>query len=364
MICNNAPSGDKLFSISNEQGVITDGAETLSSIDFSTIAETLSDWRREQRTIEPYDFVYIKGFSRGLTYQRNAFVFVPDDLIDYEDFLFVTGLEFNIDYIRNGYTKRTSILAHGNLENEESFIDAVQEVLDNNQIPVNISLDGNIIVFTATVTGYEFHIGCLDHPNAIRIFSVFDEANEDENYPVGVNELMYDYCPAYIPPYKYKNGAFKGVVIKPIYPIYNADSIPDETKALKLAFLPDRVTMDIPVKIGPKLLYDKRYFDVLGDYTDIIEKQQFEHWRNVDETMLCENKKYLESLETRNVIGLYGFVDWVYEHNEWAWVNTGALYINLCPTDSVDSATKNLIPSFVIYNPNPYPVQVDCLLYA
>lgn len=364
MICSGAASGDKFFAIKNNSGVIVDGANTLASIDLSSLSEVLTDWKREQYTIEPYDFVFVKGFSKGRTYQRNVFTFIPDQLIDNEDFEYISGIEFNIDYYRNGYTKRTHVYAHGSIDNDESFIDATQEVLDNNRIPVTISVDGNLIVFTGEQTGYEFHIGIDEHPNAIRMFSTDVEGVTEPEEPIGVNELLYDYCPQYIPPFKYRNGAFKGVLIKPNYPMYNADSIPDEMKGLKLAFMPDRVDMLLPVKIGQKMLYDKRSFDVLGDYTDLIEKQQFEHWRNVDETRPCPNEKYEKSLLNRNVIGLYGFVDWVYEHNQWAWLNTGSLYINLAATDTPDTATKNLIPSFVVYNPNPFPVQIDCLLYA
>ena len=48
-----------------------------------------------------------------------------------------------------------------------------------------------------------------------------------------------------------------------------------------------------------------------------------------------------------------------------SWTNIGALYsILTTPTDDVTVADKNLIDSFVVYNPNPFPIQIACLTYA
>lgn len=362
MICSGARSEtDKTFSISRDNATISNGATTLSSMDLSSIEEILSEWKLEDRIIEPYDFTYIKGFSIGRTYQRNAFIFVPDELIDDEAFLYITGVEFFVDTYKNGLVSRTKIYAIGDYENRESFIDATQEVLDNNEIPLTISLDGNILVLTSTKLGAEFHIGSEEHPNAVRIFST-DVDGYGTDLIKGVNKLMYDYCPAYIPPFKYKNGAFKGVCIKPLYPIYNSDFIPETAKALKIAFIPNRVEMTLPVQVDSKLLYDKRCFTVLADHSDVIEKQEFEKWRDVDNTMKCDTLGYIQSLSNRNVLGLYGFINHVYENN--LWLSTGTMFMNLAPTDSQDTADKNLIPSFVVYNPNPFPVQLSCMLYA
>jgi len=364
MICSGAADGSYNFNIAKSSANISSGDELIASLDLSGINEKLTEYNKETRVIEAYDFVYIKGFNKGRTYQRNVFLSVPKELMDDEDMLYITGLEFYIDYYRNGIAKRVDIKTSGSLKNEQTILEAVQEILDNNQIKVTITLDGNLFVFTGTETGYEFHIGCDSHPNAIKCFSHIDVNDPTNEYPHDIEELMYDYCPAYVPPFKYRNGAFRGVIINPKYPEYNANSISDIQRSLKVAFVPNRIHMDLPVRVAGRILYDQRNFDIIADYSDMMEKQRFEQWRNIDESTLCEDECYYKHLANRNILGIYGFVDWMYEHNNEGWANVGSLFANIAPIDTQDTSDKNLIPGFVVYNPNPFPVIINTMLFV
>lgn len=363
MVCSGAGDGGNIFSISGDEATITNGANTLASTDLSAIKEILTEYTNETRTIEPYDFIYVKGFSKGRTYQRNVFVKIPDELWKDAEFLYITGIDFYIDYYKNGIARRLNITAAGSVKNEKSFIEVVQEIFEQNQINVDITAEDQTIVFRGNATGYEFHVGSCQHPNGIRIYSYIDVDDTSENYPHGIEEMMYDYCPAYVPPFKYKNGAFRGIVLKPTYPEYNADNIAEQQKALHLAFIPNRIHIDMPVKVGCARLYEQRYFDILGDYTDLIEKQQLEKIKCSKPNADTE-KAYCEMLKGKNVMGIYGFVAWMYQYNYENWLKFGSIFMDVAPIDTLNTADKNLIPGFVVYNPNPFPVILNMLLFA
>ena len=62
------------------------------------------------------------------------------------------------------------------------------------------------------------------------------------------------------------------------------------------------------------------------------------------------------------VIGLYGYANYLTKHN--LWKNIGQLYAVTATEDDPSGKTRNLIDSFIIYNPNPFPVVVNYLTFA
>lgn len=384
---NNDESETNL-TISDNSATISNGSVTLASLDLSTIKEFITDWRNESRIIEPYQFAYFKGYSEGLAYQRNVFVKIPSFVTEIEDFEYYSAIEFFVKYYKNGCSFISKIKAIGTPD--KTFCEVANEILEKNEIPIEVKYDSNSIIMTSTVLGYDYYISSDFTTNSIKFSTVImqdasiDSSTADASTVDGSvadsstlidKEIiyLYDYCEGYVPPKKYRNGAFRAVVIKPTYPVFNADDIQDEQRALEIAHIQNRIEIDTPIRVksadGCVKFYQKTIKDVFDSYSEVGELEKFNKWRNID-NVVCESdteeertynidKENFEA-SAENITGLYGFINWVQKNNKWT--KFGPLYMVIAPKDTVYSNYCNLINSFVIYNPNPFPVKVDCLL--
>lgn len=382
-------SGDTNLSISNDSATISNGADTLASLDLSSIKEYITDWRNESRIIEPYQFVYFKGYSEGLAYQRNVFAKIPSYVTETKDFEYYSAVEFFVKYYKNGCSFISKIKGVGTPD--KTFIESTNEQLEQHEIPIEMSYDTNALILTSSVLGYDYYISSDFTTNSIKFSTVIMQDVSTGDSSIGDSSIgdsstldssvfidkeviyLYDYCEGYVPPKKYRNGAFRGVVIKPTYPQFNADSITEEQKSLEIAHIQNRIEVDTPIRVqsenGCVKFYKKTIKDVFDSYSEVGELEKFNKWRNID-TIACEtdpeehrvynlDKENFENAG-ENITGLYGFVNWVQKGNKWT--KFGPLYMVITPKDTVYSNYCNLIGSFVIYNPNPFPVKVDCLL--
>ena len=357
--CKGNSANETTFSIANSEGIISDSLNTFATFDLSSISEHLLEWKSESRIIEPYSFVYFKGFDYGWAYQRNAYVKIPDEMVNEPDFEFITNMDFDVYQYKDGVAHKCEVRARGSIEDNRSFITDAQEILDENEVAINVTVEGNLVILTSTVVGREFYITTECKNNTVRLYQESIDVSTGE--PVVTTEVyLYDYPIAHVPNKKYRNGAFKGVILKPIYPQYNDSTITDEMRSLKIGFLPDRIEVDKPLCVNGHVLYDKLIFDVDDTYNDINEKMRYE---KVCSTDYINPVEYTSEWEDKNTLmGLYGYVALAIKRKEL--LNIGALFVCLENQDVADSAHRNLLPSFILYNPNAYPVQVQSLLYC
>lgn len=372
-------SGDTNLTISDNSAVITNGDDTLASLDLSSIKEYITDWRNESRIIEPYQFVYFKGYAEGLAYQRNVFAKIPSYIAENENFEYYSAIDFFIKYYKNGCSFITKIQGVGT--KDKTFIESANEQLEQYEIPVEVSYDSNAIIMTSSVLGYDYYISSDFTTNSVKFStvilqdpSIYDSSTEDSSSLINKQVIyLYDYCEGYVPPKKYRNGAFRGVVIKPTYPQFNSEDITDEQKSLEIAHIQNRIEIDTPIRVqseeGCVKFYQKCIKDVFDSYSEIGELEKFNKWRNID-VVACDtdteefrvyniDKDNFEN-SGENITGLYGFINWVQKNNKWT--KFGPMYMVITPKDTVYSNYCNLVESFVVYNPNPFPVKVDCLL--
>jgi hypothetical protein len=358
MTCKGNSSNELTFGIQGSEGVISDAINTYTRFDLSSISESLLEWKSESRIIEPYSFVYFKGFDYGWAYQRNAYVKIPDEIVNDPDFEFISGIDFDVYQYKNGVAHKCEVRAKGSIADNLSFITDAQNILDDNEFALNIEVEGNLVILTSTVVGREFYISTECKNNTVRLYQ--DSSVLDSSTGETLEVYLYDYPIAHVPNKKYRNGAFKGVILKPIYPQYNDSAITDEMRSLKLGFLPDRMEVDKPICVNGHVLYDKLIFDVDDSFNDINEKMRYD---KVCSTDYIDPIEYESEWDNQNtLIGLYGYVALAIKRKNL--INVGALFVCLENTDTPDSANKNLLPSFILYNPNSYPVQVQSLLYC
>lgn len=467
LTCNSANSADELsFEITESNGVITSNNETLSSIDLSDVLVGLTQYSTEMKIINPYSFIYVRGTTDGESYMSKSFEILNDNIksliINDENWEYNTSITFIIKYY-DEYGKSLLKLIKADGDDDTSFIDICQNILDENNIPVTISINNDnskyYIQFTSTTLGYSFNINhivlwytdninydrneiindilkqsvnksefaygfnqewidkyvpieyrdnidyCINVYTSLigtsdyqKIYALLEIINgyievNISNYPELYTDYLLEDISKYIPAYKYKNGAFKGCVIKAIYPQYNADNITESMRSLKIAHIQDRIEdyhttiynqyTGIPICV-------KTIKDVNDGYTseqDLINYNKWkttnlntaDKWINFDEIPHFEDastNKWSNSsipdnitmtsvykdVMTYDTIGLYGYCTYLTKYNLWS--NFGQLYIRTTVEDDESLNTKNLLTSFIIYNPNNFPVEVNYMTFV
>lgn len=212
------------------------------------------------------------------------------------------------------------------------------------------------------------------------------------------NEYLFEDLTKYVPAHKYRNGAMKGCVVVATYPVFNADNIPDTQRSLRIGHLKDRIedyyTSDENAFIGFPM-YAHILRDVVDSYFSQYEYDIYTKWSNAytymntgdgwiqpeEIPMIPQNYKdsddawshshvpnyyVLNSLYKDAVkyeaVGLYGYATYLSKTN--GWMTMGQLYARTAVEDDESKNTHNLIPSFIIYNPNSFPVTVNYMTFA
>jgi hypothetical protein len=63
-----------------------------------------------------------------------------------------------------------------------------------------------------------------------------------------------------------------------------------------------------------------------------------------------------------DAVGIYGYATYLSKKN--LWTSMGQIYLRTAVDDDEAMNVKNLIPSFIIYNPNPFPVSVKYMTFV
>ena len=228
-------------------------------------------------------------------------------------------------------------------------------------------------------------LNCLD--------SDFQSLLEEHNV---MKIYLYEDLTKYIPAYRYPNGAMTGCLVNVIYPKYNADEITEFEKAVKIAHLVDRVQefYAIPESLlngtftGVRKLinvsdhfkceYDTNQFNKwMGYYSHVnvnddwieadeipqVVPEMLTEWEKSSVTYSEQAMSIYKDVEHRENMGLDGFC--AYLTRTGGWMTVGQFYTRFTVPDNPEyPEIKNLIPSFIIYNPNDFPVQVKFMIFA
>lgn len=243
------------------------------------------------------------------------------------------------------------------------------------------------------------------------IDSSIDASTDSSVNPLNAGRVfLFEDMTKYVPAQKYRNGAMKGCVVKATYPIYNASNITESMRSLKIVHLMNRIEDYVNVNSNRATglpLYAKVIRDVVDSYYSQYEYDIYNKWSmNFDEIGMtddwidpedvpCMNDstelymgdfKYKKSTDMPSLwahsmtpsyyvantfykaaakyeaVGLYGFATYATRHN--LWMNMGQLYIRTTVDDDESLNTRNMISSFIIYNPNDFPVTVNYMTFA
>ena len=221
------------------------------------------------------------------------------------------------------------------------------------------------------------------------------------NSDVLFNSILFEDLTKYVPPIKYRNGAMKGCVVVATYPVFNDDDIQETQRSLKIGHLVDRVEEFFTIQEnlngaheeGDIPLYVRILRDVVDSYYSQYEFDMFKKWSNgysymnttdtwiepgeipvinydqhdknswshshvphyyMLNTIYKDENKY-------EALSLHGYATYLSKHN--LWLPMGQLYARTAVEDDESKKTRNLIPSFIIYNPNPFPVTINYMTF-
>ena len=368
LTCANTKSDDELsFNINGSAGEISNNNDVLSSIDLSTISTSLSSYSTSSKIIPANSLLFIGSESFGKSYKKVVFGKFHNELLNDMDWEYYTKIKFSIKWIKNNNCP-TTLLVDAQGTNEEGVIDVINDIFKENEINVDASLlssdniSYDLISFESNKVGYDFYIDnvsyyieCSDSGDFI------NEENAWHRYP------MEEATQLYVPSYKYRNGAFKGIVIKPIFPLYNND-IEEEHKSLKVCHIKDRIAVFVKNNRGD---YFKKCLDVYGNHFDINEFNSCILFKDdnyimnddLDDKWLNDEENDWVTIENgynvlrNNYCGLYGYAN--YATANYLWNNFGDVYMILANSDEPDSNICNLITPVILYNPNNFDIKVD-----
>lgn len=211
-----------------------------------------------------------------------------------------------------------------------------------------------------------------------------------------ITYFLYEDFSRYAPAYKYKNGAMKGCIVVPTYPVYNAGDVYDYQRALRIAHIEDRVEdylLPSELDYYNIPLYVRVIRDVVDSFSTRSEYDTYCKWcKNFKPWILsdeipgptiqinpdtCESdhewsqesipvntmlNSIYEDEMLKDFMGLYGYCNYLTKHNRW--MTFGAMYARTTVDDDESTDSRNLIPSFIIYNPNPFPVTVKYMTFS
>lgn len=233
-------------------------------------------------------------------------------------------------------------------------------------------------------------------------FYVDGSTNYDEIVNIANDKLfnvyLFEDLTKYHPAIKYRNGAMKGCLVYATYPQFNDSGIYDTQRSLKIGHLVDRIEdfYTSPQNAFTGLpMYARVVRDVVDSYYSQYEYDVYKKWSNgysyinINDEWIDPNEipvvnfdehdaeNYWSHSEVPNsyvlnsiykdesiydAIGLYGYATYLSKKNLWATM--GQIYLRTTVEDDESENTKNLISSFIIYNPNPFPVSVKYMTFA
>lgn len=221
----------------------------------------------------------------------------------------------------------------------------------------------------------------------------FNEILEEED----VKKIyLFEDFQKYVPSKRYRNGAMLGIVMSVTYPQYNTEDIEPMHKAVKVAHIADRVqefyaipeclldgtfvavrklidVNDLYQCEFDKDLYNKwmGFYSHNSVYDDWIEADEIpqvipemiSEWENSSISYSDAGQSIDKNLEERDQMGVEGYCAYLSKTN--GWMTVGQFYARTTIPDNPEyPEVKNLMPSVIVYNPNPFPVQIKYLAFA
>ena len=376
LVCPGAASEDEFkFTINDGVGQISNNKDVFSTIDLSKISSSLSEWENSSKIIPANSIYHITGKSYGESYKRIVYGKFYEEFIDY---IFDNEIRINfvISYLKNDNLPCTDVISvtgYSLVELVENINNKFDDLHANVDCEI-ISYPNNdlmeLLSFQSNKLGYDFYIDNVSY--YIMCDDIADDCHDScecyHEFP------MEESLSLYIPAKKYRNGAYKGLLVVPTYPKYNANDITSDQKSLMITHVNDRVNMYF--RNNKNDLYKKYVFDVFSDLSLVAEYDNCiifndktynddndlsDMWLNDDNksefTIVSNGLKILSN----KLLGLYGYCN--YATINKLWNRFGDMYCIIGATDMENTDTYNYINDAIIYNPNNFDIKVNIMTW-
>lgn len=214
-------------------------------------------------------------------------------------------------------------------------------------------------------------------------------------------------CDLRVPMMKYPNGAFRGIVLVPEWPndsdyefstlyinhvqtlvnAYIHDKHHDCYKKMEMGvmsnamFMQEAISCNANPHNGKHMKFQSNMqlkTDILDGWDNVDDADDFDapnwqdknpnhngsydqhhHHPHHDDIVYLGESCYSDKTK---IMGLYRYMDYVSETHQW--IKVGEAYMAIGKDDNHQSKTYNLLPSVMIYNPNPIPVRIHYLIFS
>lgn len=391
VICSGAASANDItFDFNDDGGDISNKLNVLSHFDLSDIHEPVKQWNTNSKILGPKSIEYIQGLEYGASYQMDSYI-IPDELYGIPNFEYFVNLKFTLNYLQNFKPINLNIETNVNYQNKLNFVNYINNLLLEMNVPIEVTIDDQLIKFTSTQLGFKFSIDD-------NIIGTTIDYNTDPYSPFieSYQYTFYKSCDSVFP-FKYPNGAFKGILVKVTYPKFNDDAIAGYQRSLKINHIRDYIYVYKPISECSSdgtisvndSLYEKIKFDIIGSYvnpeeinnngwieggiyftnsamnlgsSNVNSNNSDNGWISAIGTNYNTNTWISGVANYENQLGLYGYLKWV-EANDM-WTNIGPFYSIITSDDSPNNNIKNFANSLIIFNPNDFPVKIDYLIFV
>ena len=391
-------SSDISFDFTNKGGAISNNKSILSQFDLSDIHISVKQWTTNYKILAPKSIEYLQGIEYGASYQTEYYC-IPYEISNGNNYIYFTNLKFTLNYTQNFKGVSIDFVTDASYNSKIDFISDINRQLNDMNIPIEFSIEpdedecSDQIKVMSTQLGFKFTIA--DNNLNLEIIDNDIDPNSPFIEPFSYN---LDKSCYHVDAIKYPNGAFRGILLKVTYPVYNASSISSYQRSLKINHIKDKVSIFKPICECSSLnscncsgdnLYERINFDIVGSYINpeeinnigwieggIYFSNSVMNWSSSNigsnnnsggwEAAIGANA-YKSGWEPgyagyENQLGLYGYLEWVESNN--MWTNIGPFYSIITSADNPDDNIRNFANSLIVFNPNDFPVKIDYLMFV
>lgn len=296
-------------------GVIS-GSDILVSTELGDISEIVTAWSRQTKIVESGEVTFIQGLTKGISNRTQRFLFDGSTIYNGVEHDLYMSANLQINYYRNFRYYDVSLFVTSDPENSIRFENALNIVFGENNISVTATYDPSGLTFVGSPAGYSFDITSIDVSVWLPDTSIYGSP-------------MVEDVSAEIPAFKYPNTAMLGYVLKVTYPIDSNES----DRFVNINHIPDYLTYYV-------LNEDSSCYDKDCDAVDAG----------------------MSGPSTDTTISAGDYLNYVDENNLWEKVGPVKIWISV--PDPVDSNDENLITGFYVFNPHPYPIKIDYMVFV
>jgi hypothetical protein len=312
-------SGDFKF-IDDGVGV-TVGSDIALFMDLSDINIHVTAWTSEKKTLQSGEVIYVPGLEKGLLYKKQVFDIPSDFNETNQEYYFI--IDLSVSYYNNFKYYNINLEASSNYSQNLDIDDALNIAFGNKGIKVGATYDPSIFTFAGTQKGYDFDI------SNVTLTLIDSSTDSTSPFPDSSTYTLSEDASSALPAMKYPNGAMLGYMLKVKYP---------STECYRDYWI-NMNHVSSPMDVFEEIIIDSSTY-----YEKFTKKVEVGMSGSGDEKTLSAGD-YLDYINSNDM-----------------WFKVGKFASRFTAPDHPDTAEKNLIGGFYLFNPQTFIVNIEYML--